>query len=71
MSDAGDYTPPKVWTFDKQNGGVWASINRPTSGATHEKPLPRGRHPCSSTRWGHRTASRSRSSSKNCWRRMF
>jgi GST-like protein len=45
MSSPEPYTPPKVWTFDKANGGVWASINRPTSGATHETALPRGKHP--------------------------
>ena len=40
-----DYTPPKVWTYEKENGGTFASINRPTSGPTHYKELPRGRHP--------------------------
>jgi GST-like protein len=39
------YVPPKVWTNDSENGGKWASINRPVSGATHEKPLPTGKHP--------------------------
>lgn len=39
------YTPPKVWTFDAANGGKWAVTNRPTSGATHEKALPAGKHP--------------------------
>jgi GST-like protein len=39
------YTPPKVWTFDSENGGQFASINRPVSGATHEQVLPRGKHP--------------------------
>ena len=38
------YTPPRVWTWDKENGGAFASINRPVAGATHEKPLPRGKH---------------------------
>ena len=38
------YTPPKVWTWDKENGGKWASLNRPIAGATHEKDLPIGRH---------------------------
>lgn len=42
MSDT--YTPPKVWTWDKTNGGQFASINRPVSGATHEKVLPVGEH---------------------------
>jgi GST-like protein len=40
-----NYVPPKVWSFEKANGGTFASINRPTAGATHDKPLPRGRHP--------------------------
>jgi len=45
MSDATAYTPPTVWTWDKPNGGRFESINRPISGATHEKDLPVGRHP--------------------------
>lgn len=40
-----DYTPPKVWTWDKENGGQFASINRPIAGATHDKDLPVGQHP--------------------------
>ncbi len=40
-----EYTPPKVWTWNKASGGQFASINRPISGATHEKDLPVGRHP--------------------------
>jgi GST-like protein len=40
-----NYTPPKVWTWDKANGGQFASINRPIAGPTHEKELPIGRHP--------------------------
>ncbi|HEX5792594.1 MAG TPA: glutathione-dependent disulfide-bond oxidoreductase [Rheinheimera sp.] len=39
------YTPPKVWTWDAENGGQFASINRPVSGPTHEKALPKGKHP--------------------------
>ncbi len=39
------YTPPKVWTWDADSGGRWASINRPAAGPTHEKPLPIGQHP--------------------------
>lgn len=39
------YTPPAVWTWDEESGGTWASINRPTAGAQHEKSLPRGDHP--------------------------
>jgi GST-like protein len=42
---ADDYTPPKVWKWDKANGGQFASINRPISGATHDKALPVGKHP--------------------------
>jgi GST-like protein len=45
MSQTPDYIPPKIWTFDKENGGRFASINRPVAGPTHEKPLPRGKHP--------------------------
>jgi GST-like protein len=39
------YTPPKVWTWDQENGGKFASINRPIAGATHDQELPRGMHP--------------------------
>ena len=39
------YTPPKVWTWDQSNGGEFASINRPISGATHDKDRPVGKHP--------------------------
>lgn len=39
------YTPPKVWKWEKGNGGKFANINRPVSGATHEKALPIGKHP--------------------------
>ena len=39
------YTPPKVWTWNKANGGHFATINRPVSGSTHDKVLPVGRHP--------------------------
>jgi GSH-dependent disulfide-bond oxidoreductase len=45
MSEAAAYTPPAVWTWDKENGGRFAEINRPTAGATHEKALPVGKHP--------------------------
>jgi len=40
-----DYEPAKVWTWDQESGGKWASINRPVAGATHEKALPVGKHP--------------------------
>jgi len=39
------YTPPKVWTWNKANGGAFANINRPVAGATHDKTLPIGKHP--------------------------
>ncbi|MBT5218731.1 MAG: glutathione-dependent disulfide-bond oxidoreductase [Woeseia sp.] len=39
------YTPAKVWKWEKENGGKWAGLNRPVAGATHEQPLPTGRHP--------------------------
>lgn len=39
------YTPPKVWQWESKNGGEFANINRPISGATHEKILPIGKHP--------------------------
>ena len=39
------YTPPKVWTWNKESGGRFASINRPVAGPTHDKELPVGRHP--------------------------
>jgi GSH-dependent disulfide-bond oxidoreductase len=45
MTDAAEYMPPKVWTWNKENGGRFASINRPISGATSEKDLPIGKHP--------------------------
>ncbi|MBR0646476.1 glutathione-dependent disulfide-bond oxidoreductase [Plastoroseomonas hellenica] len=45
MSDTTDYTPPKVWTWNKANGGRFASINRPIAGPTHDKDLPVGHHP--------------------------
>lgn len=44
MSDT-PYTPPKVWTWDKESGGRFAKINRPVAGATHEKDLQVGKHP--------------------------
>jgi len=45
MNGAPPYTPPKIWTWDKENGGQFASINRPVAGPTHVKELPVGRHP--------------------------
>lgn len=45
MTDLPDYTPPKVWSWDKPAGGPFAEMNRPTAGPTHERPLPVGLHP--------------------------
>ncbi|MEX0423747.1 glutathione-dependent disulfide-bond oxidoreductase [Providencia rettgeri] len=39
------YIPPRVWQWEQGNGGKFANINRPISGATHEKSLPIGKHP--------------------------
>jgi len=39
------YTPPEVWTWDESSGGKFSNINRPVSGATHDKELPSGKHP--------------------------
>jgi GST-like protein len=48
MSDTPDqhaYVPPRVWTWDQESGGRFASINRPIAGPTHDKELPVGEHP--------------------------
>jgi GST-like protein len=45
MSESSDYTPPKIWVWNKPSGGRFANINRPISGSTHDKELPVGRHP--------------------------
>ena len=45
MKDNADYTPPKVWSWDAENGGQFAKTNRPMAGATHDKALPEGEHP--------------------------
>jgi len=45
MTDTPDYTPPKVWSWNKPSGGRFANINRPIAGPTHEKDLPVGHHP--------------------------
>jgi GST-like protein len=44
-ADPSAYTPPQVWTWNKESGGRFASINRPIAGATHDKELPVGKHP--------------------------
>jgi len=45
LTDLSSYTPPSVWTWNKEDGGRFANINRPVAGATHDKALPIGRHP--------------------------
>jgi GST-like protein len=55
MTDATEYTPPKIWTWNKESGGRFAGINRPIAGATQEKELPVASILCSSTRWRPRT----------------
>jgi GSH-dependent disulfide-bond oxidoreductase len=45
MSENSEYTPPKVWTWNKGSGGRFAEINRPIAGPTHDKDLPVGKHP--------------------------
>src|ERR1700678_3186415 len=45
MTNAPEYGPPKVWTWDKESGGRFANVNRPIAGPTHDKELPVGRHP--------------------------
>ena len=45
MNDSSPYTPPKIWSWNKESGGRFANINRPVAGSTHEKELPVGRHP--------------------------
>ncbi len=45
MTDAPTYTPPKIWKWESESGGVFANINRPIAGPTHEKELPVGKHP--------------------------
>ncbi|MGB3805112.1 MAG: glutathione-dependent disulfide-bond oxidoreductase [Sphingopyxis granuli] len=45
MTEQTDYVPPRVWTWDKESGGRFASINRPIAGPTHDKALPIGKHP--------------------------
>jgi hypothetical protein len=45
MTHIGDHVPPRAWKWDAPNGGPFASINRSTAGATHERESPRGCHP--------------------------
>ena len=47
MTDTSEYTPPDVWVWEKGDTPNWrySATNRPVAGATHEKALPRGKHP--------------------------
>jgi GST-like protein len=45
MTEATEYVPPPVWTWNKASGGRFANINRPIAGPTHDKDLPVGKHP--------------------------
>ncbi|MFT6448531.1 MAG: GST-like protein [Oleispira sp.] len=45
MSSSSQYVPAKVWQAPTESGGQFSNINRPASGATHEKVLPAGKHP--------------------------
>lgn len=45
MSEEKQYIPPRVWTWDNKSGGKFANINRPIAGPTHDKDLPKGKHP--------------------------
>ena len=51
MTDTPEYTPPQVWTWEKDDSPKWryVNVNRPIAGATHEKDLPRGKHPLGAT----------------------
>ena len=57
MTEPAEYTPPKVWTWNKESGGKFASINRPIAGADPRQGVA-GRHAirCSFIRWRRRTA---------------
>lgn len=45
MSEPTPYTPPKVWTWNKESGGRFAATNRPIAGPTHDRDLPVGDNP--------------------------
>jgi len=45
MTETSAYIPPKIWTWDAESGGRFASINRPIAGSTHDNELPTGKHP--------------------------
>lgn len=45
MTEDSSYTPPEVWTWNKESGGRFSNINRPVAGSTHDKELPVGKHP--------------------------
>ena len=56
MTSSSDYVPPKVWVWDKPNGGQFANINRPIAGATHERIFRSAATLCSSIRSARPTA---------------
>ena len=58
MSDSNEYTPPRVWHWDSENGGRFANINRPTAGASSKKNCRLESTPCNFIPWEHLTASR-------------
>ncbi len=45
MTDTENYTPPKIWKWESENGGAFAKTNRPLAGPTHDKTLAVGKHP--------------------------
>jgi GST-like protein len=45
MTNPTPYVPAKVWTPPAAPGGMFANINRPIAGPTHEAALPKGKHP--------------------------
>ena len=67
MTKTDDYTPPEVWKWDAENGGRFASINRPIAGATMTKICQLERIPFSFIHWQRQMVSRSPLCLKNCW----
>ena|ERR1700730_7851481 len=64
---AGNDVPPKVWSFEKAKEGIFAGINKSTAGATHERRLPKGRHPMQLYSQGPGTELRSSWCSRSFW----
>ena len=67
MSSSSEYTPPKVWTWNKPSGGQFANINRPIAGATHDTELPVGRHPLQLYSLATPNGQKVRSCSRSSW----